>query len=116
MKMNDELAKVICDLEYEIGAECYNPHSYDGWNNIEGCDFRYPINFPNEKGEYTKIRSNIRNSYSIEEKDITTERVKYIKYRFGSNELFIGRGLINVLDYLENRYGLDFAELEKNRK
>lgn len=29
MKLNDDMAKVICDLEYEIGSECYNPHSYD---------------------------------------------------------------------------------------
>jgi len=39
-----------------------------------------------------------------------------MKYKFGVNELFIGMGLINVLEYLEDRYDLDFNELEKNRK
>lgn len=116
MKINDDLAKVICDLEYEIGSECYNPNSYDGWNDIEGCDFRYPINYPDKDGEYTKIRSNIRSSYFVDDKDITADRVEYIKYRFGSNELFIGKGLINVLTYLEDRYGIDFVELEKQHK
>ncbi len=115
MRMNNELAKVLCDLEYEIGSECYNPHSYDGWNDIEGCDFRYPINYPSAEGEYMKIYGNIKDSFllNISNESVTPDQIKYIKYKFGANELFIGRGLINVLTYLEERYNLNFEELER---
>ena len=37
-----------------------------------------------------------------------------MKYKFGSNELYIGKGIIGILEYLEKRYGLDFNQLEKN--
>ena len=39
-----------------------------------------------------------------------------LHYKFGANYLFVGNGLINVLNYLENRFGLDFDELVKNEK
>ncbi len=116
MKIDKKMCGVIADIEYLIGSECYNPNSYDGWNQIEGCDFRYPVNVPNHDGEYTKVRSKITESYAIDPKDITSETMKYIKYRFGSNELMIGQGIIKTLEYLEKRYNLDFNELEKNLK
>jgi len=110
------MCKVIADIEYLIGSECYNPNSYDGWNDIEGCDFRYPVNVPNREGEYKKIRSNINDSILLDSKEITAKTIPFIKYRFGSNELFIGKAIINVLNYLEKRYGLDFNDLEKTIK
>ena len=116
MKLNKQLCKVIADMEYLIGSECYNPNSYDGWNDVEGCDFRYPINVPNERGDYTKVKLNINSSSLIDEKDISSATIPYIKYKFGSNELYIGKGLISVLNYLEDRYDLDFNELENSRK
>ena len=41
-------------------------------------------------------------------------QIHFMKYKFGSNELFVGRGIINILEYLENRYKIDFDELEQN--
>ena len=38
----------------------------------------------------------------------------YLKYKFSSNELYIGKGIIGILEYLEKRYGSDFNQLEKN--
>lgn len=114
MKLDKQMCTLVADLEFIIGSECYNPNSYDGWNDIEGCAFRYPINIPNEKGNYIKIRTNINKSYSIDDKDITPETISYMKYRFGSNELFIGKGIIKLLNVLEKRYNINFNELEKN--
>lgn len=118
MKLTKKTARLIADLEYLIGKECYNPNSYDGWNDIEGCDFRYPINVPintqNSDVVYIKIKDMISKSRLIDENDITPETVPFIKYKFGSNELFVGRGIINILEYLENRYNIDFDELEQN--
>ena len=116
MKVTKKMCKVIADIEHIIGSECYNPNSYDGWNDIEGCDFRYPISFPEGDGEYAKTRSHIFESYEIDKDKITPENMKYMKYKFGSNELFIGQGIIETLEYLEERYGLNFNELEKNLK
>ena len=118
MIVDKNIARLVAELEYHIGWECYNPNSYDGWNDIEGCDFRYPIMVPyeNDNGEirFAKIKSSINNSYTFSERDIDPYSVQYMKYRFGSNELFIGRGLIEVLKVLESRYGLDFNELENS--
>ena len=115
MQLTKDMCKLIAELEYLIGSECYNPNSYDGWNNIEGREFRYPINVPNDKGEYLKIRDNIIYSFYLKEDDITPDAMSYMKYKFGSNELFIGKGIIKVLDYLEKRYDIDFNALEKKK-
>ncbi len=115
MKLNNKMSSVIADLEQLIGSECYNPNSYDGWNDVDGCEFRYPISIRKKSGEFVKIRGNINTSALINKDDITLDSVKYMKYRFGSNELFIGLGLINVLEYLEDRYDLNFNDLEQQR-
>lgn len=36
-----------------------------------------------------------------------------MKYVFGSNHLFIGKGIYNILNELEKRYGLDFNKEEE---
>lgn len=115
MELNKKMCSVLADLEQLIGSECYNPNSYDGWNDVEGCEFRYPINIRNKSGKFVKVRSNINTSNLINKDDITLDSIKYMKYRFGSNELFIGLGLINVLEYLEDRYGLNFNDLEQQQ-
>ena len=38
-----------------------------------------------------------------------------MKYAFGSNHLYIGDGLVEVLKYLEEIYNIDFNELEQKR-
>ena len=116
MKLNKDLCNVIAELEHLIGSECYNPNSYDGWNDVEGCEFRYPINIRNQNGEFIIVRTNINTTALLEKKDITPDAIKYMKYKFGSNELFIGLGLIHVMEFFEERYDLDFNELEKQHK
>ena len=112
MKLTKEISKVVAELEYLIGSECYNPNSYDGWNDIEGRDFRYPVNLPDADGNYKKVRQNLNKAYNVEPEEVNPDSVAYMKYKFGSNELFIGQGIINVLKFLEDRYGFDFNELE----
>ena len=116
MKLSKDLCNVIAEIEYLIGSECYNPNSYDGWNDVEGCEFRYPIKIRKQNGEFIKVKTNINSTALLSTEDITTEAIRYMKYKFGSNELFIGLGIIHSLEFLENRYGLDFNELEKLRK
>lgn len=114
MKLDENTRRLITTLEYLVGFECYNPNSYDGWNDIEGRSFRYPISVPINKNDFIKIRG-IISEYSIYE-NLTDDALKFMKYKFGSNELFIGRGIMNILEYLEDRYGLDFNKMEQELK
>ncbi len=110
MTINKDLCELIADLEYIIGSECYNPNSYDGWNDIEGCSFRYPVSFPTNDGTYIKIKININLYYTYSPEEITPETISRMKYRFGSNEMFIGKGIIRLLEFLEERYGIYFSK------
>ena len=89
IKNTQNIASLIARLEYEVGRECFNPNSYDGYTGIEGLGYRYQIP-------------------SLSPKEVHTA-----KYVFGSNHLFIGKGIYNILCQLENRYGLDFNKMEE---
>lgn len=109
MNLTNEIAKLICEIEYLIGNECCNPNSYDGYTCELGCEYRYPVYiFNNELNTptkyYGKVVCNVPN------------HIKTMKYKFGSNHLLIGKGLINVLTMLEERYDINFNELEIARK
>lgn len=78
MQLNDELSKVIAEMEYLIGSECYNPNSYDGWHDEEGKDFRYPVHFPIGMQRSEKVREKITNSYFVSPQDITPSNVLHM--------------------------------------
>ena len=108
MKITKRTADLICVLERIIGSECYNPNAYDGWSDIYGCSYRYPVYYNTDETDNSEEKTRWQ---------VQVKKPKYVeslKYKFGSNHLFIGRGLINVLEYLEDRYNIDFAEMEKN--
>ena len=109
MKRNKDMANLIYELEYIIGGACYNPNSYDGYTMEEGCAFRYPVTY--YLPEYENLTKTRRKISGLPFKHMDT-----IKYVFGSNHLFIGEALVDVLEYLEERYDLDFNELEKQYK
>lgn len=104
MKNTQNIASLIAELEYEIGKECYNPNSYDGYTGIEGLGYRYPVNVY-QNDNMRRYRGTISS--------LTPSEVHTMKYVFGSNHLFVGKGLYNVLSALEKRYGIDFNELEE---
>lgn len=112
MKINKALAHVICTIENIIGNQTYNPHSYNGWTGEEGCGYKYPVS-------YCKTKSDFNNHIATKTKDeiiyIDPECVETMKYVFGSNHLYIGDGIVDVLEFLEQRYGLNFNELEAKR-
>lgn len=109
MKLNDEMMDLMSELEYLIGKNCYNPNSYDGWTGDEGCSFRYPVCYDDMDKEEHKVRYKLSNR-------INKENYHTMKYKFGSNHLYVGKGIKDVLEFLEERYNLDFNELEKQRK
>ncbi len=112
MVVDKSIADLICILEYKIGKQTYNPNSYNGWTGEEGCGFKYPVNYCRntedlEAHRLTKTKSRI--DY------LAPECVGTMKYAFGSDHLYIGDGLVEVLKYLEEIYNIDFNELEQKR-
>ena len=110
MKLTKETAELIYDMEYIIGSRCENPNSYNGYTDEEGCNFRYPVHVYRSLSdkEAIKFRSRVMGIAD-------PEMVETMKYKFGSNHLWIGTALEEVLDMLEERYGLDFNKLEEDR-
>lgn len=108
MKLTKATTDLICELEYIIGNQCYNPNSLNGYTLEEGLEFRYPVWYENKEGSDTKT------SYKI--RDIDKSKINTIRYKFGSNHLYIGEAIVNALELLESKYGLDFNELAKSKR
>ena len=106
MEINKKTAQLVSDLESIIGRSCYNGDSYNGYTNEYGAKFRYPVNYLDDKGEIKKTK--------YDKPNLDFEKVDQMHYKFGANQLYIGAGIIRVLNELENRYGIDFTELTKN--
>ena len=105
MKLTKATTDLICELEQIIGSQTYNPNSLNGYTWEEGLEFRYPVWYENKEGRDTRTSGRIR--------DIDKSKIGTIRYKFGSNHLYIGEAIINALEHLEIKYGLDFNELTK---
>lgn len=114
MRLDKRMAKLICELEYCIGSECFNPKSYDGWTGVEGAEFRYPVTIRVWKNDEGLIKTNA--NLAREYPRIGCDAIGTMKYVFGSNHLFIGNGIKRLLEEVEERYNLDFNELEEQRR
>ena len=115
MKLTQKLTDLICEIEYLIGDQCYNPNSYDGYTGDEGCSFRYPVYTYTDKStdELVKIRGHANKDFLGTYLGIVTpELVRSMRYKFGSNHLYIGEAIYSVLGMLEKRYGICFEQLE----
>lgn len=99
MKLDQNIANLVCELEPTIAWKCYNPNSYNGWSGEYGCSFRYPVWYKDFK-------------HSSPLSDVSPDEIKELHYKFGSNILSIGEGLLGILRVLERRYGLDINALE----
>ena len=112
MTLTDETMNLVLSLEEYIGKECYNPKSYNGYTMVEGLSYRYPVTITVTSDD------GIDHSYStkyilLDDKEISTKTIDTLKYQFGSNHLYVGRAIVNLLSALEERYGIDFVSLEK---
>lgn len=115
MEIDKNIARLIADLEFQIGNECYNPNSYNGLTFEKGCNFRYPVSIEIQLGDGETWPIKIQRRISDKCNTLSEEEIRSLTYEFGSNQLHIGLGIINILNQLERRYGLDFNELEKAR-
>ena len=111
MIIDDKIAEVVAHLEYEIAKQTYNPNSYNGWTGDEGCRFAYPVRCCGCKEDLEAHK--LHKCYKIDH--LEPECINTMRLQFGSNHLYIGKGLVDSLNYLEDRYGLDFNKLEEKR-
>ena len=103
MNITNETAQLVSDLENIIGRKCYNSSSYNGYTGEYGAHFRYPVKYPNIMGTFSKTRGS--------KEDLKLSKVSQMRYCFGANELFIGEGIIDLLNELEQRFGISFEKL-----
>lgn len=73
----------------------------------EGREFRYPVTYTGFNGEETRTKWYIQN--------MDKERINTIRYKFGSNHLYIGVGLRKALEHIEAKYGISIDELVKTK-
>lgn len=107
VKMTKEVIELICELERIVGNQCYNPNSVNGYTWEEGCEFRYPVTYEKDGEEW-------RTTGLVD--GINKKGVETMKYKFGSNHLYIGIAIARILDMLEEKYELDFAKLAKKHQ
>lgn len=73
-------------MEHIIAKHCYNSNRNGGW-------FRYPVKYSENGSKW--ISRGISNPS-------TDMGINSMKYSFGSNELYIGRALLEIIDLLED--------------
>ena len=135
MEINDNIIELISELEYIIANSTIDNAAFIG-NGVttKGYFYRYPVwlkirkNF-NELPDEPNVK--INNEYKVHNhkdmlayydenhnlihktRNITPDEIKTMQYKFGKYRLLIGDGLTEILQFLENRYNIDFNELEE---
>ena len=111
MKTTEDTKGLVCLLEQIVGSSCYNPNSYNGWTGEYGRSYRYPVCY---KFEHDGQIYEDKTKYGLG--SASARGVSGAYYRFGTNLLSIGLALEKVLTFIEDRYDIDFEELEKKHQ
>lgn len=108
MELDSLTVDLIKELEYIIGKNVYNKTTKNHETGDYGDMIRYPCHMKDLSDDKVYI-------YKGKLYDATPESITWAFYKFGANNLNIGDALIEVLEYLEDRYNIDFNELEDTR-
>jgi hypothetical protein len=107
----ETIKELLIHGEWLIGCNCYNGNiqNYRGRGELEsiGRTFRYPVTFYND---------GVPKKESYIPKGTGSLALLSGSYRFGANELRIFKGILALLEFIENRYQLDSTELERLRE
>lgn len=111
MILDRKMAKVIGQLEYCIGSNCFNY-----WGK-RGKRIRYPVNLFTKTLDgsygYERIEHMVWSDSFETGYDVSPRGIRSLKYKFGNNHLYVGEGIVSLMEKLEQRYGLDFNSLEE---
>ena len=133
MTINDNIFELISELEYIISNETLSKSAFLGAGISDAYDYRYPVRISldgNQEESKTQVRDKVHDYCETWTKrdELTNERIvtkivkptpdviKTMYYAFGAHRLYIGDALKKVLEFLENRYNIDFNELEAKVK
>jgi len=98
VKESPKYRQLIEEMESIIGNSCYNENIQNygpgGILEDEGRWFRYPIKFENDTCRYWSCKS------------VPAENLKTGYYAFGANKLAIIEALTEIIEHMENKYGL----------
>jgi hypothetical protein len=108
MELNKLTVDLIKELEYIVGKNVYNKATKNHETDENGDMIRYPCRMKDPKDD-------VIYKYKGKLYDATPESITWAFYKFGANNLNIGDALIELLEYLEDRYNLDFNQLEDFR-
>lgn len=109
MKINTQTAQLVCDIENIVGHKVCNANSCGDYRysvsaiikRIDGIDKRYY-----DFGYHIDIEDKFYDYGNLD------EFINSMDYIFGINKLHIGKAICEVLTMLEQRYGIDFVQLE----
>lgn len=105
---NGERKRLLIKMEKIIGSSCFNGNIQNWGPNGqwlgEGRAFRYPL------------RLNKLGSKRVVGSDISMEDLMTGRYAFGANQLHIMRALDEIIDMLQNDYGMKMDETKERLK
>ena len=103
--MNRCRLNLIGQLEYIVSQNCHNRYTRN-YDSTDGRTYRYPVHMknPNDHDAWYTYRGIISSA--------TDKSLGTLHYEFGANDLYIGDALNQILNFLEDRYGIDFDDLE----
>lgn len=132
MEINDNIIELISELEYIIANSTIDNAAFIG-NGVttKGYFYRYPVwistrkdsDKPNVKingehkvhnhKEFSGVYYDENHNIVHKTRNVTPDEIKTMQYMFGKYRLLIGDGLTEILKFLENRYSINFNELEE---
>lgn len=103
MKMSENVARLVTELEPFIGCNCFSKGSYNVRTKRRGLHYRYPIRYVSKEGYVLRSKGALCG--------IDLDQIESMHYLTGTNEIYVGRGIISILEELETRFGIDFNKL-----
>lgn len=113
--LSKEKKELLILLEQIVGNQCYNANiqnygPFGEWEG-EGRNYRYPIKFINNEKEKVFISYLPLGKKVLFQNDIILSG----SYQFGANSLAIMNGLNEIMCFLENRFNINFTDLERKK-
>ena len=108
MELDALTVDLIKQLEYIVGKNVFNKYTKTYDDEERGDMIRYPCLMRN-------LDNGVLYRYSGTLYDATPDSIPSAYYNFGANNLNIGDALIEILECIEDRYNIDFNDLEDKR-
>lgn len=107
----EPVRQLVIEIERAIGNRCYNSkiqnYGAGGVWEGEGRSFRYPLSIIDGEHENKK--------HWTVPGDIPAEELITGLYKFGANELGVVRAIFDIIELIEDRYGVDLRDVKRKK-